>query len=299
MRKLFFYILIATVVVVLASCSHKSPIVAGEIKLDITIRDIQGTQVVMDVIPENDMVYYGISGMTVQEYDRISAESSVKDYINDVVIKSYMEEYEEVVEWKKAAGHKYMMSPGDYLFSYAPLYGYRFIGLQPLTEYYAMCFCVDPSTYRIIGDVQKERFCTTAIMPTRSEMTIDFMIKDADDYFYFYSKPISEYGVISTDPYIVGIVSDDYLQEHYGGDVVAYAADYYLQAVKEGRVSSLLKTDISRTQCPEVHEPGHYGESKAYTILGCPYNINNIDKIFTLHFTYKPGMSTRYSHTIN
>lgn len=283
MKGLKNFIALASLLICVSACSYKPKVAGVDTSFAVSIYDIKGTQVAVEVRPDIDMCWYVCGVISVADFEEDLRKIGSEDAAMKNVIDSLYVKYEDVTAGFAKRGDKYICGFEDLGF-YFGNYHFHYIDLQPETDYFFIVFCVDPSKCVSSGRLQRFPFKTTAISPVSSKMELTFMVHDGDDFLYYYTKPTLD-GALCREHYLVDIVSDEVL-ENYGGDINAYAAGWYADKLALGLIPYYLKDDISRSKCLIDKTKAGAG----YTIMGAPYNIYNIDKLFTLHFNYVPGI---------
>ena len=280
------------------SCSYKPEVKGVDTSFEISVSELKGTQLRVSVVPSNDICWYYFDVVSLSDYEEYLRESGNDQKLMQSVIDSAYTLYKDLVEvYRDYLGAKYV---GDFddIALYFGTNSLYFTGLTPETDYYVICFSIDPVNRKPVGPLNKYRFRTTAISPELSKMSLDFLLQDGSECLYYYTKPTID-GAICREPYLVDIVSDEELKEYEGkGGLVAYARDWYYDKLEKGLIDYYLRNDISRN---EYYDIDRMAENKGYTVFGAPYNIRNLEEgtLFSLHFVYKPGMTTKkYAHDL-
>lgn len=286
------------------SCSYVPVEIPQGTRIDIQMdkESIKGTQASMSLIPADDRVYYLAAIVSEKEYNTVrdAYKGRIETYINGK-LKDMYEEY--VAEWKAMYdGHEYKAP-----FKNAKLiYGnssYMAVGLTPQTDYYAIAFCVDcvnDSTFRIKGDLFKRKFTTTEVQTAPSKMKLEYMVHDHDGKMYIYTRPtytdydIRHDGRICRDPYFVDTISKKTLDEKHNGNLFAFARAYYEDHLHRGDLNDILSYDISRKE----YDMSDVEDGEHFYIVGAPYNITSLGKLYILDIQYKKNMSTKYESEV-
>lgn len=282
------------------SCSY-APVEIPQgtrISIQVDMESIKGTQASMAFIPEDDRVYYMGAIVSVEEYnDTLKAYDGNAANVINAALKDMYKEY--VKDWKELYDDHAYKAP----FKNAKLiYGkssHLAVGLTPQTDYYALAYCVDcvnDSTFRIKGDLFKQKFTTTEVQTYLSKMKLEYMVHDTDDGMYMYTKPtytgydIQHDGKICRDRYFVDMISKKDLDKQFGGNPFAFAGAYYMEHLTRGDLNNVLCSDISRKE----YDMTDAEEGDHFYIIGAPYNITNLNRLYVLEITYTRKMKTRY-----
>lgn len=300
--KIFTKILIVSAVIALLSgCSYHQEYSLKSYGLSVEVLDLKGTQARVYVKPVNDMNFFSIAVYKKEAIDSVARTQDLVSRFNHTLDSLYSNKDENALDYLKMKkhyeeeGHQYI---GDYrdfvlLFAEATL---TLVGLTPQTDYYVVGACINPETRKVIGQVYLQPFRTTEIVPDASAMDLRYMVHDTPDAFYYYAKPTFE-GRICRDFYLYSIVSKTELDmEPYRGDIVKYARKVYNDYAEAGILSTVLQRDISRQEDATVHLTDKIRPKETYIIFGAPFNLKNMDRLFTYTFTYIPGMSTKYTN---
>lgn len=289
-----------SIAVATISCSYSPEVIPEGTRIDIKVdmESIKGTQASMSFIPQDDRVYYDVDIITTKEYNTVyeAYEGKIETYLNERLKDEY-DTY--VLTWKLLyEDHAYKAPFKNAKFIYGKS-SYLAVGLTPLTDYYAIAYCVDgvnDSTFRVKGDIFKQKFATTDVKTELSKMKLEYMVHDAEGKMYLYTRPtytgydIQHDGKICRDPYFVEMISKKELDEDHGGNIFAFASKYYNQASGLGILNDILCNDISRKEY--YMEDAEEGEH--FYIVGAPYNITNLNRLYVLDITYTRNMKTRY-----
>lgn len=286
MKKLSVLLLSALMTV---ACSHKPEISVADSPIDFTLSELKGTQVLITFSPQDDKCRYMFDVISVEEYNSFCEKHSERE-IMEHILGTLSGQYDDRCDMYREMGASYVAGFEDMAVYFGDA-TYFFIGLQPSTDYYVLAFCVDPFSRKPCGRLYRRLFTTTEISAEPSDMRLTFLVQDDGTRLYYYSKPTTPDARICRDPYLVDIVPDRILYaEPYNGDVEKYAYEWYMKMSEDPEVLRLfLHSDISRE---EVILVDGVVEGEGYTILGAPYNINNISALYSLHFIYRKGMYT-------
>lgn len=294
------FVLLLGVFIAAVSCSFEPPTIPHSTRIDIKVdpSSVKGTQAYMTFTPEDDRVYYTYDIISFAEYDEgIRKFGSEEAKVNAALKEMYDSYANDFREYYR--DHAYIASFKNSQLNYGAA-THLAVNLTPETDYYAIAFCVDcinDSTFRLNGEMCKEKFRTTEVQWDLSKMQLEYMVRDFDGRFYCYTKPtyfnvdLEHNGKICRDPYIVDMISEKELNEVYGGDVFSFAAAYYRLISESGFLSEYLNTDISRKE----YNLNPDDEDEWFYIVGAPLNITNLELLYILKFQYKRNMSTKYS----
>lgn len=294
------YVLLLGVFIAAVSCSFEPPTIPHSTRIDIKVdpSSVKGTQAYMTFTPEDDRVYYTYDIISFAEYDEgIRKFGSEEAKVNAALKEMYDSYANDFREYYR--DHAYIASFKNSQLNYGAA-THLAVNLTPETDYYAIAFCVDcinDSTFRLNGEMFKEKFRTTEIRYDLSNMKLEYMLRDFDGRFYCYTKPtyfnvdLEHDGKICRDPYIVSMVSQSDLDREYGGNFFRYAREYYAMIAKSGHLSDFLRIDITREQ----YDMSEAGEDEYFYIVGAPFNITNLDLLYILKFQYRRNMDIRYT----
>lgn len=294
------FVLLLGVFIAAVSCSFEPPTIPHSTRIDIKVdpSSVKGTQAYMTFTPEDDRVYYTYDIISFAEYDEgIRKFGSEEAKVNAALKEMYDSYANDFREYYR--DHAYIASFKNSQLNYGAA-THLAVNLTPETDYYAIAFCVDcinDSTFRLNGEMCKEKFRTTEVQWDLSKMQLEYMVRDYDGKLYCYAKPtyfnydLQHNGKICRDPYIVDMISEKKLNEVYGGDVFSFAAAYYRLISESGFLSEYLNTDISRKE----YNLNPDDEDEWFYIVGAPLNITNLELLYILKFQYKRNMSTKYS----
>lgn len=284
----------------LCSCSYIQDYSLRIEGMKIEMLDLKGTQARIYAKPGNDLNYFSIGVFPKEQIDAMGKDRLIP-YLNSCLDSLYSNSSPDVNDYKKLRnyyeelGHHYIGDYSDFFLYFAEA-SLIVVDLTPQTDYYVVGGCVDPVARKVVGQPYLYQFRTTEILPDASPMVLEYMVHDTPGNFYYYAKPTLE-GRICRDLYLYGIVSKTELdREPYCGDINKYAASVYLSYVAEGSVASALQWDISRQDDISVHLNDRTQPNETYIIFGAPYNIKNLEMLYTYTFTYTPGMSTDYAN---
>lgn len=294
------FVLLLGVFIAAVSCSFEPPTIPHSTRIDIKVdpNSVKGTQAYLTFTPEDDRVYYTYDIISFAEYDEGIREFGSEEAKVNAALKEMYESYAN--DWREYyRDQAYIASFKNSKLNYGAA-THLAVNLTPETDYYAIAFCVDcinDSTFRLNGEMCKEKFRTTDVQYELSMMQLEYMIRDFDGEMYCYTKPtyinfdIHHDGKICRDPYIMDMVSEADLNERYGGNIFEFAASYYITVSESGYLSDFLKTDISRKKyAMDTNDEGKY-----FYIVGAPFNIANLNLLYILKFQYRRNMNTGYA----
>lgn len=282
------------------SCSYFPEVIPQGTYIDIQVdmESLKGTQALVSYTPHDDRVYYLADVISVKEYNIIADayDGKVDIFINEI-LKAMYDDYAKAWEIMYS-NHAYRAPFKNAELIYGK-YSRMIVGLTPKTDYYALAYCVDcvnDSTFRIKGDLFKEKFTTTDVQADLSKMKLEYMVHDHDGKMHLYTRPtyknydIQHDGKICRDQYFVDMISKKDMDEQYGGNPFAFALNYYSKALELGILNDILYYDISRRE----YDMTDVEEGEQFYIVGAPYNITNLNKLYVLEFTYTKNMNTDY-----
>lgn len=293
-------VLLLGVFAVAVSCSYESPEITQSTRIDIKIEpnSIKGTQAFMSITPEDDRVYYMATVISLDEYNEGIRTFGSEEAVVNAALKEMYDIYAR--DWREYYGdHAYIASFKNSQLIYGAI-THLAVNLTPETDYYAIAYCIDcvnDSTFRVNGEIFKEKFRTTEVQYTMSKMQLEYMLRDYDGRMYCYTKPtyidydIQHDGKICREPYIMDIISESDLKEKFDGNLFKFAYSYYKNISESGHLSDFLKTDISRNE----YNFSNDDEGKSFYIVGAPFNITYLNMLYISKFQYKRNMSTKYS----
>lgn len=283
------FLVIAVLLAAAVACSYEQKISYKATALHVALDVIKSNYILVSVQPDNDKVFYLIAPVKRTAYDECTQKMGKSDeYVMQAIIDSSRAYYNTWLGYAIRPDDKYIATFQDLMLYYAAQSRY-FTGLTPDTEYYLCTFCVHPDKQIPIGSLSKTYFKTPAIGIEQSDMTFDFMFRNAGGTTnHCYIKPTSKStGKICKDPYFADFVSEDDLKTYFEGCLNKYIEEslpYY---------KDFLMTDICRSMPRYMDDltPG-----KKYIIFACPYISNWADHLYTLTFTFEPGLEIPYSH---
>lgn len=293
-------VLLLGVFAVAVSCSYEPPMIKHPTRIEIKIdpNSIKGTQAFITVRPEDDRVYYMTTVISLAEYDEGIRNFGSEEAKVNAAIKEMYDSYASY--WSEHFGdHAYISSFKNSQLIYGAM-THLAVNLTPETDYYAIAYCIDcvnDSTFRMSGELFKEKFRTTEVQYVMSKMQLEYMLRDYDGRMYCYTKPtyfdfdIQHDGKICREPYIMDIISESDLNDNYDGNLFKFAYSYYQNILESGYLSYFLETDISRNE----YNFSNDDEGKYFYVVGAPFNITYLNLLYILKFQYKRNMSTKYS----
>lgn len=293
-------LLLFAVFAIAVSCSYESPTITHSTRIEIKIdpNSIKGTQAYITITPEDDRVYYTYDVISFDEYDEGIRNYGSEEAKINAALKEMYDNYAS--DWREYYGDQaYIASFRNSQLNYGAT-NHLAVNLAPETDYYALAFCIkciNDSTFRVNGEIFKEKFRTTEVQYTMSKMRLEYMLRDYDGRMYCYTKPtyidfdILHDGKICREPYIMDIISESDLKEKFDGNLFKFAYSYYKNISESGHLSDFLKTDISRNE----YNFSNDDEGKSFYIVGAPFNITYLNMLYISKFQYKRNMSTKYS----
>lgn len=299
-------ILLIAMACALAACNIEAPYITEAKGLTFEANNIMGTQMTVHCTPEDDRSYYYFSIMTQTEYKELDMTDG---HFMTIMLDSL---YRNYLDWRRDLlynNEEYIMSFRNHSFHYGHASQF-FTNLKPETDYVIYGFVINPEDIQLpIGKLYTQNVRTTKVINDVSPMVIDFrydISPTIDTVFWsvdgeMHADPILEAivsirpsidGKPTKDPYVISYISDDELNQTYGGDIGKYA-DQIVALIFSGNVdqSGLIHRDIKMYQT-ELD----YG--KGYTIMAAAYRTSYRDALYYLHIDAVPGASQSYSHEL-
>lgn len=269
--KRLLYILFLSFGLLLTACDPEAPYVTEgvNITLNVPSSTVSAASVKVDVIPENDRVYY-YCGIMPDSAFSATIDLRFMEYVLDSVYLDY-------INWRKdllASSSPYVASFSSHCLGYGAD-SHTFSGLTPETDYLIYAFCVNPETNQPMGQLFKTTVRTGAYHP--SDMTFTYSIEHKKDGLWLTIEPSAD-----TEPYVWDL-SETSAVNQYGG-VPGYV-DAYMSLFKEtGQTDYVLVRGYTYFNLTNNLEAG-----EDYTIMVAGYDGNLTTPIHHCNFTYDPA----------
>lgn len=282
-------IILAAVLFTAVSCSYKQKVTGHPISFKIEPSVVKSNYIVADVTPEDDRAFYLVECIEkefVDEFLSRKPEEVLMQMVIDTVVRHYH-------VWKsnyyRYENEKYVATFEDFELYYA-FNSLTFTHLDPETDYCLLAFGVNPDKQIPVGELYRIPVRTTAIVPEKSNMEFDFMVKASDGNMSCYVKPTAG-GKISKDPYICDYISRQELDDVFEGNLAAAIEAY--KPIYDEYLDFYMMFDICRNF---PHYFDNMNPGSEYIIFAFPYIPNCEEYIQTLTFTYEPNLYIPYTN---
>lgn len=238
------------------------------VTFSIVVTDITSTTANVAVNPsDNNVLYY---------YDVLAAEifdEYTDAQVASILLEDMVEDYEEnKAEYEESYGvtdfaDAYLSSGAD---------NWDFSGLTASTTYYAFAFAIDTTTMTVSGDLTKESFTTTEVIP--SDNVLSFT-QDADD------KTLITVNATNDDPYVWTYITTEELATYYDGDVTEAWLDYVALLDAYGFLDWLLSYGTET-----FYTTDNFTEAGEYVLMAAGYNGGQTTEVVTYTLTVTEDM---------
>lgn len=291
MRKTIIHICLWAIALVgTTACNTEARFNSRGTELTFHVHDLMGTQVTVETTLKDDECYYYMNIISKEEYDK-------QNHPDKIFMSLMMDSLEvEYLEWKREylkENVPYIASLRSHFFDYGGSTHF-FVGLTPETDYYIYGFCVNPNTKEPVGKLYKQLVTTTALDTTTiSPMVLDFRVEDMPEQG---KTRITIRPSVDGKPYqepfacIPTSVPERLIEEEYGGDIVRYADSIFAFMNEISIQEIFIKRDITTFEDYDLI-PG-----ERYILLAAAYRITYAQALYSLHYTFEPGMKLPYQH---
>lgn len=290
MKRTLLNILATTLL--LSACASKADYVTYEVNLNLGLEECLTSQIMATAKPSSDNIYYLIA-----PYE-IGCGMSLEEFM-DFRLKFLKGFYDmQCEQWKD---QEYKCSFADYCLNYASS-SVVFKNLKSGADHLLAGCCINPETCEIVGSIQTMPFRTMDIKDFHgSRLELDFMFIDdiRTHSTKYYVRP-TIHGLLCKDYYVLEFcVSKDVLEAKYDGKLKNYVKEFMEWRIENGlTVDSYLRKDISMRYYDynDEYQAERFEEGKTYVLWAVPFCEDYLDHIYSLTFTFTPGMCIKYSH---